>query len=398
MSWREVSLKEVAAFDPAPLRRQLTEDNPSVAFMPMAAVDASRSLATTDQKRPAQEVLTGYTYFQSGDVLVAKITPCFENGKIALAQINQEHGFGTTEFHVLRAFPDRIDAKYLTHFLRQSWVIAEGERKMTGSAGQRRIPRHFLEALRVPLPSIEEQRRVTSILDQAEALRAKRRQALAKLDTLTQSIFLEMFGDPSANHRHFPVLSLGELFDEPPCYGTMVPGGNDGKWLVLRVANIQDWEIDLSSKKYVDLPSVARSRHTVRDGDIVLARAIASLDHLGKGIVVRPVNRHWAFDSHLMRIRLQHHRIVPEYLVSLLQTEGGRSLFLAVTRRSAVQYNVNTKEIASLRIPVPDLRLQQDFVALVRKVAAQRCNLVRSIEKDNELWVSLSAKAFTGGI
>ena len=223
---RTTSLRELASFDPSPPRDLLSATNPCVAFMPMASVIAEDSVARTHLNRLALEVSTGYTYFQSGDVLVAKITPCFENGKISLACIDTEHGFGTTEFHVIRTKPEILDAKYLTYFLRQWWVVAEGRRKMTGSAGQRRVPRHFLESLQIPLPSLPEQRRIAAILDRAEALRAKRRQALAKLDTLTQSLYLRAVAEATTKpftFRQIANFTTGKLDSNAAVVGGRFP-------------------------------------------------------------------------------------------------------------------------------------------------------------------------------
>jgi type I restriction enzyme S subunit len=369
-----------------------------VDFLPMSSVDAEQLTARASEQRPVGELLSGFTYFQSGDVLVAKITPCFENGKIAEARLNTEHGFGTTEFHVIRPHSDKLDSKYLTHFLRQPFVRLEGQRRMTGSAGQRRVPRDFLKELDIPLPSIVEQRRIAMILDKADALRQKRRTALQILDSLSQSLFLEMFGDPATNSKSMPAVALGDLFLEPPCYGSMTPPGERGRWTSLRVGNIQDWKLDLVDEKYIDLPADKVRRYSLKDGDIMLARAIASQDHLGKCIVVYPGERRWAFDSHLMRLRLDLNRILPEYLSAMFRTGGGRSLFLSVTRRSAVQFNVNTKEMASLRIPLALIESQQRFFNELSVAQHAELSLRRSASEMDSLFLSLQRQAFSGGI
>ena len=107
----------------------------------------------------------------------------------------------------------------------------------------------ILRKLPLVLPPLAEQQRIAAILDQAEALRAKRRHALIQLDTFTQSLFLDLFGDPKANHRCWPEVAMTTLFAASPVFGTMVPpvaGG--GRWLSLRVVNIQDWQLDLSDE------------------------------------------------------------------------------------------------------------------------------------------------------
>jgi type I restriction enzyme S subunit len=202
-------LVDVAELNP-PLADSLN-DGEEVAFMPMSAVDAESVSAVDRETRLYSEVSKGYTPFLDGDVLVAKITPCFENGKIAHAHLTRRYGFGSTEFHVVRPRPGRTDARYLVHFLRQDRIRRQGESRMTGSAGQRRVPESFLAGLSVPAPPLPEQRRIAEILDKADALRAKRRAALAQLDILTQSIFLDMFGDPILNTRGWPKKKLSEL-------------------------------------------------------------------------------------------------------------------------------------------------------------------------------------------
>ena len=97
---------------------------------------------------------------------------------------------------------------------------------------------------------------------------------------------------------------MKELFATSPIFGTMIPPVPEKLgWLSLRVGNIQDWNLDLSDQKYVELPLSSVERHSVKDGDLLLARAIASQDHLGKCVIAHPRGENWAFDSHLMRLR-----------------------------------------------------------------------------------------------
>ncbi|MCB0056578.1 MAG: restriction endonuclease subunit S, partial [Caldilineaceae bacterium] len=194
-----VPLSEVAEVNP----RSVTDgwlSTDEVDFFPMAAVDAEKTVARASERRALQQVSKGFTSFRNGDVLLAKITPCFENGKISQASVTTPVAFGSTEFHVVRC-GEKLDGRYLVHFLRRQEVREDGERKMTGSGGQRRVPKHFIESLEIPLPPPAEQRRIAAILDKADALRTKRREGLAQLDRLAQSIFVEMFGDPATNPR-----------------------------------------------------------------------------------------------------------------------------------------------------------------------------------------------------
>ena len=209
-------LTDIAELNPT-LGKKLPAEE-LVSFVPMASLSAESASVETTQDRPYAEVAKGFTPFLDGDVLVAKITPCFENGKIAQARLPRSHGFGSTEFHVVRARSGITESRYLHHYLRLEEVRANGQRRMTGSGGQRRVPAGFLADLAVPLPPLEEQRRIAAILDQTETLRTQRRTALALLDSLTQSLFLDMFGDPATNSRKWPVKRLKDL-------GQVITGG-----------------------------------------------------------------------------------------------------------------------------------------------------------------------------
>jgi type I restriction enzyme S subunit len=121
-----------------------------------------------NEARPRIEIGTGYTGFIDEDILVAKITPCFENGKGGhVFGLHSGVGFGSTEFHVLRAH-DKRDVRFLHHHVMARAFRKNGERYMTGSAGQRRVPAEFIEDYRVPLMDAERRHRAATILDAAD--------------------------------------------------------------------------------------------------------------------------------------------------------------------------------------------------------------------------------------
>ncbi len=278
------------------------------------------------------------------------------------------------------------DLKYFFHYLRQLRIGGGYDRHFK-----------FLRRQRVVVPPLADQRRIAEVLDRSDGLRAKRRAALAQLDHLTQSIFLDMFGDPLRNRMDFPQRAIGELLTIPPNFGTMIPPTPDGgKWLSIRVGNIQNHRLQLSDRKYVDLPAGALLRYGVEDGDLLMVRAIASLDHLGKSVVAHPGEEHWAFDSHLMRLRFDRSLAHPDYLHQLLITSGGRQLFLGASRRSAVQYNINTKEVSALMIPVPPIELQQQFASHAAQLGGTEALQIASSLRLERLFASLQRRAFRG--
>jgi type I restriction enzyme S subunit len=248
--------------------------------------------------------------------------------------------------------------------------------------------------LALPLPPLPEQKRIAAILDAADALRRKRQAADARLDALIQSVFIERFGDPRANPKGWPTARLGDVFARSPNFGTMRPAGAVGDWLCLRVVNIQDWKLDLSDQKYVELASHEEERHTVSDRDLLMARAIASQDLIGKCIVAYPAGRKWAFDSHLMRLRLDRNLAEPEYVKQALQSPGGRWIFSKNSRRSTIQFNVNTKEAAQIALPMPPAHVQRQFVRIVHEVEAQRARQGTQHQEIDSLQRVLQATLF----
>jgi type I restriction enzyme S subunit len=119
------------------------------------------------ETRPLCEVGGAYTYFADGDVLLAKITPCFENGKLGIARgLTNGVGFGSSEFTVIRPGHDLL-AEYLYYFLDQDELRQRGAKAMTGAVGHKRVPQEFVEALEIPLPPLVEQRRIVAVLDEA---------------------------------------------------------------------------------------------------------------------------------------------------------------------------------------------------------------------------------------
>lgn len=329
--------------------------------------------------------------FKAGTVLYSKLRPYLN--KVVIAD---KDGYATTELVPLICDTERLLASYLAYFLRSPEFLNFANTVVAGAKMPRMVMSEFWQ-YKIPLPPLAEQHRISTILDKADALRQKRHAALALLDTLPQAVFLDMFGDPATNPKGWPERKMAALFETSPIFGTMIPPSSDGgDWLSLRVANIQDWRLDLSDQKYVTLPPNTIERHSVKDGDLLLARAIASQEHLGKAVVVNPAGRKWAFDSHLMRLRFDRERAYPEFIRHLWMTPGGRSLFLKVTRRSAVQFNINTKEMNSLSLPIPPIALQHIFVGKVEALQALRSKQHVALSEMDALFSGLQHRAFRG--
>ncbi|NOX56689.1 MAG: hypothetical protein GXP27_20030 [Planctomycetes bacterium] len=183
--WRWVRLKDVAQINPRrPADLQRADEAPT-SFVPMEAVDEVTGRITKQITRPFGEIKQGYTYFAEGDVLFAKITPCMQNGKHAIARgLIGGFGFGTTEFHVLRPSP-AVTSEWIHYFVRQPALLLKATEHFTGAVGQQRLPADYLARLQLPLPPVADQKRIVAILnEQMAAVERARRAAEKQLETI----------------------------------------------------------------------------------------------------------------------------------------------------------------------------------------------------------------------
>lgn len=175
-NWRSVRLEEVCQVNPPRVNISRPEDAPT-SFVPMEAVDAEKGTINCMQERPFSKVNKGYTFFKEGDILFAKITPCMQNGKHIIARgLIGGVGFASTEFHVIRP-TDEILSEWIHCFLRQPVILHEATRHFTGAVGQQRVPDDFLKVLKIPLPPLNEQRRIVKVLHKQMALVERARAA-----------------------------------------------------------------------------------------------------------------------------------------------------------------------------------------------------------------------------
>lgn len=163
--WKRVSLAQVAQINPI-LDRRISDDTVAVNFVPMRAVEPEGGGLIRPEVRPYGEVKKGYTGFITGDVIMAKITPCMENGKAAVVpELPGSVCFGSTEFHVLRP-ENGIESRWIVNYLLQHEIRRTAQRQMTGGVGQMRVPATFFDIAEIPLPATAEQQRISDAMDE----------------------------------------------------------------------------------------------------------------------------------------------------------------------------------------------------------------------------------------
>lgn len=298
----------------------------------------------------------------------------------------------TTNQAVCHVVPDprKGDQRYMFHALRA--LSSEFIRRGVGGA-QPNINQQIVRNAEIPLPPLDEQRRIAAILDQADALRRKRREAIIRLEELRCSLFDEMFGNPHTNPKNWP---LGRIVDVAAStqYGTSGKAGEDGEFPILRMGNITfegGWKLD--DLKFIDIPAKDVPKYTVQPGDILFNRT-NSPDLVGKTAVFRE-SKLFAFAGYLVRLRVNN-RAHPEFVSAYLNSKHGKTTLRGMCKSIIGMANINAKELTSIPLMLPPFELQQKFGELVEQTLAEEKLHARHSDQLDALFASLQHRAFRG--
>ena len=315
-------------------------------------------------------------------------------GKTTQVRTGFSGGFGAF-CKVLRPGPD-IDPYYFGHYFKTA-SYRRLVSQLASGLNINNLKKEHLDNLQIPIPPLAEQKRIAGILDAADALRAKRREALAQLDTLLQSTFLDMFGDPVTNPMRWTKVRSSELFLLPPKIGTIAPAAGRG-YLVVRVGEVGESRIAFEQCGRVEIPEKDLAKFRLEQGDTVIARAIGSKNQLGKASFFAGFDETTVIDSHVMRLRPNPIKCDGLWLYSLISSDRGKVLLQRAGGPTAVQFNINAKQASSLQIALPPLNLQHRFAAIVETVEQQRASQRAHLAELDNLFASLQSRAFRGDL
>lgn len=360
MSRATVRLRDVVEINPATRVSDATEKE--VCFAAMADVSEAGHI-TSFQKRPLLEVSKGYTSFCEGDILLAKITPCFENGKAAVVdRLASSVGFGSTEFHVLRP-SSKIDARFLFHLIWNPGFRSRGAKRMTGSAGQKRLPTAFLAEYEFLLPQLSEQKRIATILDKADSLRRKRREAIRLADEFLRSAFYEIFGDPVANNKNWGEREIAEIgkvtTGNTPSRDVDAYFGDALEWIKSDNINTAGHWLTKAREGLSELgATVAR---TAPSGSTLMTCIAGSPSCIGN---VAMTDRTVAFNQQINAVTPLAD-IEPEFVYALLLFSKGR---IQAASTNSMKGMVSKGALEKVRLIWPPVDLQKKFVQVFKQV------------------------------
>ena len=331
---------------------------------------------------------------EPGDILFSHINSVEHVGKCAIYKGVPEKLVHGMNLLCMRCDQTQLLPEFATYLISSPGFRDRLQNFINKAVNQASVSIGNLRPIPVKIPSLPEQRRIAAILDQADALRAKRREALAQLDRLTQSIFIDMFGAPGLNQKGWPLRKIRDIL-ESASYGTSEKSNSNGQFPVLRMNNItRTGELDLQDLKYMDLSPKDHERYLVKAGDVMFNRT-NSAELVGKTAMVPASTPKLAYAGYLVRLRVnaENH---PVYLARFLNTAYAKRMLRTMCKSIIGMANINATEIQAMQIEVPPLALQQSFAARIQAVEAIKASHRAALQELDRLFASLQHRAFRG--
>ena len=457
--WVVTTLGEACLINPRSFIQQVENDS-MISFLPMAAVEAGTGHIDLSRVRPYEEVRKGYTRFSEGDVLFAKITPCMENGKIAIAKgLANGSGCGSTEFHVLRPIIG-LSREFVMYFLIQEDFRRDAQRSMSGTAGQLRVPPGFLNEATIPLPPLPEQRRIVAeiekqftrldaSIDALKRVQANLRRYRASVlksacegnlvpteaelarsegpdyepaDLLLDRILSERraqwesqekrrgkYKEPTPpNTTDLPKLPEGWVWASLAQISDLKGGATKGRRYrpgelltevpYLRVANVQRGYLDLSEVKMIKVAQDVADQLELVPGDILFTEG-GDRDKLGRGWVWKGEIDRCIHQNHVFRARLLLSEMHPEF-VSWWGNSFGQAFFEQSGKQTTNLASINLSVLSGFPVPTPPLAEQRRIVAEVERrlsvIQQTEAAVEANLTRAERLRQSILKQAFSG--
>lgn len=398
--WPTETLGEACAINPKLTVSETPAANALVTFVPMSGVDEVRGTIARPELRQYSEVAKGYTPFKENDVLFAKITPCMQNGKAAIARnLRGGLGFGSTEFHVLRPTTS-LSPEWVFALIRQPAFRSAAEASFVGTAGQQRVPADFLKTFPIPVPPSGEQKRIVKLLDEADELRNLRAQADSRTADLIPALFHEMFGDPSTNAKNWPRETLGELLSRidggwsPTCQDR---AAQVGEWGVLKLGAVTTCKYIQTENKALIEGFTPRPELEVKSGDLLFTRK-NTYELVAACALVFETRPNLMLSDLIFRLRVRSDvQLNSVFLWGLLTASSKRKQVQTLASGSAGSMpNISKGRLMALPIEVPPLPLQEKFATRVTEIRELEAKQAASRERLDALFQSMLHRAFRG--
>lgn len=387
--WKDACLSEVCEINPGKKNLSDRSRDLDVSFLPMAAVSEEGKILNQG-RRKLKEVIKGYTNFQEGDVLLAKITPCFENGKRAIARnLINGLGFGSTEFHVLRP-SNEVTSDWIFYAISRPDFCNIAKSQMTGTAGQKRVPARVLEQFKIPIPTIQEQESITGNIEtqftRLDAIIKSLRAIKSKLKVYRQSILHHAFNKdwPVKTIKEVCVLVNGRAFKPDEWAKSGFP--------IIRIQNLND---ETAPFNYCDFD--IEEKYYISKGDLLFAWSGTPGTSFGAHI--------WggskaALNQHIFKILIDEGNINKKFFMYLLNKNVGQ--YIQKAHGTAGLAHITKGKFESSEVRIPSIEIQntvvQDIESKFSVIDKTGGSISIALAKAEKLRKSILKSAFEGQI
>jgi type I restriction enzyme S subunit len=313
-------------------------------------------------------------------------------GKFAIVGKDISQGAIASSLVIIRP-KAQLHSSFLKNYLR-STLCRDEIAKFENGAAQPNLSAKDLKKFEIPLPPLTEQKRIAAILDKADAIRRKRQQAIQLADEFLRAVFLDMFGDPVANHKGFPLGTIRDLV-ESANYGSSAKASEaGGDYPILRMGNITyEGAIDMTDLKYIDLSDKEKPKYLAVKGDLLFNRT-NSKELVGKTAVYDrddPV----AIAGYLIRVRTND-KGNSHYISGYMNSAHGKATLQNMSKSIVGMANINAQEMQDIPIIIPPVSLQNRYKDIVVSTKEKLAEHQKALNANNELFNALSQKAFSG--
>jgi restriction endonuclease S subunit len=332
---------------------------------------------------------------RSGDILFNRTNSAELVGKTAV--VREEEPYAFAGYLVRLRTNSLADPHYVSAYLNSP----NGKRKLRSMAksivGMANINARELSSIRIPVPPLDEQRRIAAILDQADALRRKRREALARLSDLVWANFVDAFGDPLAGAQKWPLSRLGaHLVEVTNGLTRRRTEGDQGDDIVLRLRDIRAGSIEFEDPNRITLSEKEKRKYQVRPDDILFIRVNGNPDYVGRCAQFSGFDEDVFFNDHIMRVRVRRDSINPDFLQTFLNSEAGRRQIAIHKKTSAGQHTINQDGLSQIVLSIPPIDRQDRFSNQSASIRTQIRVAEEHLAHLDALFASLQHRAFRG--
>ncbi len=418
--WDTVRLKLLCEINPSKSGLSNAPTDMEVSFLPMESIGENGELDLSEI-RELDAVGSGYTYFRNDDVIIAKITPCFENGKGALVKgLVNGIGFGTTELYVLR-IKSQVISEFIYYLTRSTSFRSPGIAMMQGAAGQKRVRADFIADYPVSLPPKNEQYAIAAFLDRQtakiDALIAKKRELIAALHEKRSAIISHAVTkglNPDAPMKdsgiewvdtipaHWQVQRLKFVADvrSGVAKGRKFEGVKTVELPYLRVANVQAGHIDLSDVAEIEVTVSEIERYCLKVGDVLMNEG-GDYDKLGRGAVWQGQIEPCLHQNHVFAVR-PYQQSLSLWITTLTLAQYARFYFMINSKQSTNLASISSRNLSEFPVIMPPQSEREQILGYIenetRHIDRLTAKAEETIERLQEYRAALISAAVTGKI